>query len=106
MRRQCCLGIEREERTMASLSQGADTVIYRIHFRYGGRQFMKSLKTDSGRLAEAWKGRIEETLLDLERGKAHIPPGADPWEWIKTDGMREQKPRVARSLTVEGLFDW
>jgi integrase len=89
---------------MASLSQRGG--IWNIHFRFGGRQFMRSLDTPDAKLAEGWKGRIEETLLDIERGKLTIPPDADPWEFIKTDGRRTQKPELPKVMTLEGLESW
>jgi hypothetical protein len=51
---------------MAALSCDPKTGIYHIYFRFGGRQFHKSLKTDSERKAEGWRAQIDETLHDLE----------------------------------------
>jgi integrase len=79
---------------------------YHIYFRYGGRQFHKSLKTPDEKAANAWKGQIEQTLHDLERGRLQLPANADLWEFIKTDGKREQRPQVESRLTLDGLFRW
>ncbi len=90
---------------MAGLSQDAKSGIFRVHFRYGNKQFQKSLKTKDRKKAESRKGRIEETLLDLERGRLDLPPGADFWQFVWTDGKRDQKPKL-ETLTLEGLFGW
>jgi hypothetical protein len=87
---------------MAGLTRNLESGIYRIHFRYGGKQQHRSLKTTDEREAEARKGAIEITLLDLERGRLVIPPGADIWEFVKTDGKREKKPVWENALTLEG----
>lgn len=91
---------------MAGLTKDDKSGMYRIHFRYGGKQFQKSLKTTDEREAEARKGAIEVTLLDLERGRLMIPQGADFWEFVKTDGKRNKKLVLANSLSLKGLFDW
>ena len=61
---------------MAALSQDPRSKTFRILFWFGGKQFHKSLKTDDEEQADRWRGRIEETLLDLERGRLTLPPGA------------------------------
>jgi hypothetical protein len=91
---------------MASLSQDAVSKTYRIHFRYGGKQFQKSLKTSHRRDAEARRGCISQTLEDIERGRLIVPPDADIWEFIKSDGKRDQKTVLPAVSTLGGLFDW
>jgi integrase len=89
---------------MAGVTRDAQSGMYRIHFRYAGKQFHKSLKTQDEREAEALKGAIELTLLDLERGRLTVPPGANFWEFVKTDGKRETKPQLESVVTLEDLF--
>lgn len=91
---------------MASLSFDEVSGVARVHFRYAGKQFQKSLKTDDRRKAESMKAQIEETLHDLERGRMELPAGADFWEFLKTGGKREQKVRLDDELNLEGLFAW
>ena len=85
---------------MASVRPDPQTGIYRIHFWYGGRQFQQSLKTTSEQKARTMKGQIEETLLDLERGRLILPSGADFWEFVKTDGKRDSKPVMQKGMTL------
>jgi integrase len=79
---------------------------WHISFRFGGKQVHKSLKTRNEKKAAAWKERIEETLLDLERGRFELSPNADFWEYVKSDGKRTNKLVIASSLTIQGLFRW
>ena len=73
---------------MASLSQDPVSKTYRIHLRYGGKQFPKSLKTTDETEAQALKTRIALTLRDLETGRLAVPAGADWWEFVFSDGKR------------------
>jgi integrase len=90
---------------MASLTRDKSGNLH-IHFRCGGRQFHKSLKTDREDEAEALKGRIELALLDIERGRLTVPPGADFWQFVQSDGKLESKPRVEKQMTLRELFEW
>src|SRR5688500_3900007 len=90
---------------MASLTRDPNSGIYRVHFRYGGKQYQKSLKTADGGEAEALKGSIELTLLELERARKTIPEGADLWEFVRSDGKRTGKVEAPRVVTLEQLFD-
>jgi hypothetical protein len=47
---------------------------YHVHFRFGGRQHHKSLKTSDLKTAEGMKGRLDLTLRDLELGRLVLPP--------------------------------
>jgi hypothetical protein len=92
---------------MASISLDPVSKTYRIQFRYGGRQFNRSLKTKSERDAKAIRGRVDETLALLSRGRLQLPPGADPGTFILSDGKLEGKPVIVipKELTLPGLFD-
>ena len=50
-----------------------------LSFRYGGRQFHKSLGTKEEEEANAIKGRIDLTLRDLRLNRIELPPGGDLW---------------------------
>jgi hypothetical protein len=77
---------------------------WRISFRFGGKQYQKSLKTDDEKKAQGWKAQIEENLHDLERGRRVLPATADLWAFIRSGGKLEAEPAVAEALTLEKLF--
>jgi integrase len=91
---------------MAAIYQDGKSGVWHISFRFGGKQHHKSLKTTDGKKAEGWKAQIEETLHDLERGRLELPAGVNFWEFVKTDGKREEKPQVQAGMTLQGLFEW
>jgi hypothetical protein len=90
---------------MASLTKDKSGSFH-IHFRFGGRQFHKSLKTDDEKIAESMKGRIEMTLRDIELGRLTPPPAADFWQLVLSDGKLHSRPRVGRSMILDDLFRW
>lgn len=89
---------------MASLSQNSKSKCFYIHFRYGGRQFHKSLKTRDEIDATELKGRIEFTLRDLIVGRKSLPDDADLWQFLLSDGQHKQKIKAPSVLTLEKLF--
>ena len=90
---------------MASLHLDQASGKYRIRFYYGGTEFKRSLKTGDEKEALSVKGRVEETIRLLERGRLELPPGADPARFILSDGKMTAKPVVQKALTLAGLFD-
>ena len=48
---------------------------YRVRFRYAGKQYKRSLRTTDSREARGLKGRVEETILLLERGRLELGEG-------------------------------
>jgi hypothetical protein len=89
---------------VAALSQDPVSKKFRIHFRYGGKQHQKSLKTTDRTEAEAAKGRIELTLRELENGRKTLPPDADFWTFVFTDGKHTQKAAAPTVVTLSNLF--
>lgn len=89
---------------MASLQLDGLSGKYRIRFYYGGAEYKRSLKTADEKEALAVKGRIEETIRLLERGRLELPAGADPARFILSDGKMTAKPVVQKALTLAGLF--
>jgi hypothetical protein len=89
---------------VASLNLDPASGRYRILFRFGGRQFQKSLKTTDQEEAEAAKARIALTLRELENGRLILPPGADFWEFVYSDGRRTRKVEAPSTTTLEQLF--
>ncbi len=90
---------------MASLRQDSRNGRYHVLFRYGGRQFRRSLNTTQQREAKAIRGRIEETLALLQRGRLEMPIDADPALFILSDGKVSTKPIIERKRTLGELLD-
>ena len=90
---------------MASIHKDPKSSFYRIMFRYGGKQFQKSLDTKDEKTAEGMKGKIELILRELEHGRKHLPTGADLWEFLKTDGQRLEKVKAPTVVTLTDLFE-
>jgi integrase len=78
---------------------------YRVGFRFDGRQYRRSLKTSDAREARALLGRIEETILLIERGRLELPPDVDPATYILSDGKRTGEEKRRERLTVKQLID-
>lgn len=76
---------------MASLAKHPRSPFYSISFRHGGKQFCKSLDTADeaeslGRLAQ-----IELTLSEIKRGRLIVPPEAEFWTFVRSDGKLTQE---------------
>src|SRR4051794_12572807 len=77
---------------MASIEFDPPSGYYRVVFRYGRMRFKRSLKVKDEASASAIRGRVEETLSDLRRGRLVMPPDADPGTFILSDGKLGRKP--------------
>jgi integrase len=77
---------------------------YRILFRFGGKQYHKSLLTDDLTKAESLQATIAETLHDLTRGRLTLPADADFWTFVFSGGKLAQAAAAPDLLTLEGLF--
>jgi hypothetical protein len=73
---------------------------YRVRFRYAGKQYKRSLRTSDSREARGLKGRVEETILLLERGRLEMPNDADPATFILSDGKLAKKQTTSVVNTV------
>jgi integrase len=71
---------------MASFKYDPKRGVARIFFRFGGVQFSRVEPVESERQAERMAAQIEETILDVERGKLAMPPDADAKTFIMTGG--------------------
>ena len=71
---------------MAWLEKRGDT--YHIGFVHGGKHFSRSLKTNQERKAMGAKSRLEENLIDVERGRLEVPLGADLAAFLLSDDAR------------------
>ena len=86
---------------MASLELDPGSGRYRVHFRYDGQEFKRSLRTKNKRVASSALGQVEETLRLLEMGLTEIPTTVD-------DGvinLSVSEP-VANSLKLGGEAYW
>lgn len=71
---------------MASREFNPRTGKARLFFRYGGRQYNKTMPFGSDREALRACALIEETIQDIERGKLVMPSDADPVTFLVSGG--------------------
>ena len=91
---------------MASITKIPSSGHIAIRFRYGGKEVQRSLKTKRLKEALAIKGRVEETIILLERGRMEIPVNSDPGTFILSDGKRNGTPAPIVTVgSVGQLFD-
>jgi integrase len=64
-------------------------------FRWGGKQYTRSLGTTDAAVADAGVAKVEETILRLKRGWLTMPADADPGTYIVSGGQLPSKPVVA-----------
>ncbi len=77
---------------------------YNIILRFGGKRFVRSLKTSDEDVALARKLRVEENIQLVESGRLQIPEGADVVTFLLSDGKLSKKPVAKTSLTLTKLF--
>ena len=77
---------------------------FRILFRFGGKQYHKSLLTEDETKAASLQAAIDETLHDLKRGRLFLPPDADFWAFVFSGGKLTQAAAAPEMLTLGGLF--
>lgn len=90
---------------MASLHQDPKSSVYRIRFRFNGRNVQRSLKTTQKRRASSVCLQVEETLDLIERGRIEIPPNADPITFIISGGQATQSTKPIMSIGLSTLFE-
>ncbi len=76
---------------------------YTACFRFDGRHYQRSLKTNDSANAQAALGRIQDTIHLLATGRLTIPPGVDPEDFIVTSGA-EKAPRSATKVPTLEQF--
>jgi len=96
---------------MASLHQHTDGT-WRIRFRFGGKQFYRSLETSSEKEAGELKATVDRTLRHLNEGVLSLPPDASPedvWIFLRTGGKLSKRFSIAGGKTlgnvVKAYFD-
>jgi integrase len=85
-----------EQQAMANLYQNTAGV-WLVRFRFGGRQYYRSLDTTDEKQANGAKAQVEETLGLLKRGRLALPPGAGADEaglFIISGGKVAHRPTV------------
>jgi hypothetical protein len=81
----------------------------RVFFRYGGKQYNKTVRAESDRAADRIRALIEETIQDLERGKLAMPRDADPIAFMLSGGKVTGRPTDEaanpKPISLVDLFD-
>ena len=75
---------------MPSSTYDAKTGKAGVFFRFGGRQYNKTVNLKSARAATALCETIDQTLADLERGRLTLPPGSNAATFIVSGGAVTQ----------------
>jgi integrase len=75
----------------------------RIIFKYQGKRYTHSLHSPDGRTAQAIKGGVEKTILQLQQRLLTIPAGADVKDFILTGGQTVVRPAGAPAAVEEEL---
>ena len=89
---------------MANLGKKGE--LYVARFRYGGKEYKKSLKTDRvGDARAALKG-VERIIHGLTTGMVQVPAGVDPGDYIVSGGTLREPPRPRRRVpSLSALID-
>jgi hypothetical protein len=91
---------------MASLEHDEVSGRFLVRFRFGGREYKRSLKTSDRKEARGLPGRIEYTVQLIERGELDLPANADPATFIVSAGKRTGDESERQTpLTLKELFD-
>lgn len=77
---------------------------FRVVFRFQDQRFLAVLKTTDVKEAEACRGRVEENLRLVERGRLTVPDGADLGLFLLSDGKLEQPVSLARTVRLAEMF--
>ncbi len=88
---------------------------YRIKFRFEGRQYSRSLKTNNEQKAGLAKGQIERNLELVSLGLLQVPDACDVFGFFLNGKVQEQptvdarakdsKKQLAGSLSIERMFN-
>jgi integrase len=77
---------------------------YNIILHFGGKRFVRSLKTTDQDEALSRKLRVEENVRLVASGRLQIPDGADVATFLLSDGKLTEKPVAKTSLSLSQLF--
>ena len=78
---------------------------YNIIIRFGGKRFVRSLKTTDEDEAMARKHRVEENIRLIESGRLELSGNADVVTFLLSDGRISSKPVVTTILTLSSLIE-
>jgi integrase len=92
---------------MASIQLHSPSGNYRIRFRFAGKDYFRSLDTQSEDEANSLCGRAESVIKAINQGFLTIPEDTDPGDFILAGGKCIQAPSVISprdGITVEALL--
>lgn len=89
---------------MATLEHHPTSNHFLIRFRFAGRSFKRSLKTENKQHAEAALARLHETISMVQRGFLEMPHDADPVTFFLSGGKVQKRPSNERPLNLGDLF--
>jgi hypothetical protein len=77
---------------------------FRIVFRFRNQKFFVNLKATDANEADSCLARLEENLRLVERGRLHIPEGADLGLFLVSDGKLEKPFEIVQALKLSDMF--
>jgi len=88
---------------MAWIEKRNDT--YHIAFRYGGRDFKRSLRTADEQEAIGRLALLKDNLRLVERGRLEIPPEADPAVFLLSDARISRQAKLPKTIGLRALCE-
>ncbi|MEM9410263.1 MAG: tyrosine-type recombinase/integrase [Planctomycetota bacterium] len=89
---------------MASIRKDPSSGRFRIRFRLQGQEFNRSIKTKDKKEATAILGRVEETIMLVERGRLTIPEEAELGKFVLSDGKITRPASAPQIKNIKELF--
>ena len=74
---------------------------FRLIFKFNGARFAHSLRSANRKIADAIRGGVERTILQIHQRLLVIPDGADVKEFILTGGQSVSVPAVQAAAPVD-----
>lgn len=82
---------------MASVQLDPASGLYRLCFRFGGKGYFRSLKTQNEGETHSLCGQAEAALNAISQGFLSVPPGTDPADFTLA-GDKSIQPSIARGV--------
>lgn len=73
---------------MAHIRRDGRSGIWYVGFRYDGREFQRSCRTDGKTMARRIQATVEETIDLLQAGRIVVPESVDIGSWILSGAAR------------------
>ncbi len=89
---------------MATLEQHPTSKHFLIRFRFAGRSFKRSLKTENKKDAQSALSRLHETISMVQRGFLIMPSDADPATYFLSGGKATKSSKNEKGITLGELF--